>query len=224
MDLAAEWLEADARGGFASGTVGGERTRRYHALLLVATHPPGGRVILVNGIEAWVTTPSGNYSITSQRYTPDVVYPDGWRHLTCFSRDPWPNWRFVLPGGTEIVQELFVSRETSETVLRWSREGVPVPCRLNLRPLISGRDYHALHRENPVCNLDSAVSGATIAWRPYASLPPIVASSNGEYHAEPDWYRNFLCTAERDRGLDCVEDLASPGRFAFDLEQNPGVL
>jgi predicted glycogen debranching enzyme len=224
MDLAAEWLEAGARGGFASGTVGGERTRRYHALLLVATHPPGGRVILVNGIEAWVTTPSGNYSITSQRYTPDVVYPDGWRHLTCFSRDPWPNWRFVLPGGTEIVQELFVSRETSETVLRWSREGVPVPCRLNLRPLISGRDYHALHRENPVCNLDSAVSGATIAWRPYASLPPIVASSNGEYHAEPDWYRNFLCTAERDRGLDCVEDLASPGRFAFDLEQNPGVL
>ncbi len=224
MDLAAEWLEAGARGGFASGTVGGERTRRYHALLLVATHPPGGRVILVNGIEAWVTTPSGNYSITSQRYTPDVVYPDGWRHLTRFSRDPWPNWRFVLPGGTEIVQELFVSRETSETVLRWSQEGASVPCRLNVRPLISGRDYHALHRENPVCNLDSAVSGATIAWRPYASLPPIAASSNGEYHAEPDWYRNFLCTAERDRGLDCVEDLASPGRFAFDLEQNPGVL
>lgn len=43
MDLRAEWLEADAQGGFASGTVGGERTRRYHALLLVATHPPGGR-------------------------------------------------------------------------------------------------------------------------------------------------------------------------------------
>jgi predicted glycogen debranching enzyme len=224
MDLAAEWLEAGARGGFASGTVGGERTRRYHALLLVATHPPGGRVILVNGIEAWVTTPSGNYSITSQRYTPDVVYPDGWRHLIRFSRDPWPNWRFVLPGGTEIVQELFVSRETSETVLRWSREGASVPCRLNVRPLISGRDYHALHRENPVCNLDSAVSGATITWRPYASLPRIAASSNGEYHAEPDWYRNFLYTAERDRGLDRVEDLASPGRFAFDLEQNRAVL
>jgi hypothetical protein len=121
MDLTAEWLEADAQGGFASGTVGGERTRRYHGLLLVATHPPGGRVILVNGIEAWVTTPSGNHPISSQRYTPDVVYPDGSLHLTRFSRDPWPNWRFVLPGGTEIVQEMFVSRETSETVLRWSR-------------------------------------------------------------------------------------------------------
>jgi predicted glycogen debranching enzyme len=123
MDLTAEWLEADVRGGFACGTVGGERTRRYHALLLVATHPPGGRVVLVNGIEAWVTTPDGNHAITSQRYMPDVVYPDGWLYLTHFSREPWPNWRFVLPDGTEIVHELFVSRETSETVLRWRREG-----------------------------------------------------------------------------------------------------
>src|ERR1700688_2632860 len=75
IDLTAEWLETDARGGFASGTVGGERTRRYHALLLVASYPPGGRVILVNGIEAWVTGPNGNHPLTSQRYVPDVVYP-----------------------------------------------------------------------------------------------------------------------------------------------------
>lgn len=224
MDLTAEWLEADAQGGFASGTVGSERTRRYHALLLVATHPPGGRVILVNGTEAWVTTPDGNYAITSQRYAPDVVYRDGSIHLTRFSRDPWPSWRFVLPDGMEIVHELFVSRETGETVMRWWQEGTPGPCRLNVRPLISGRDYHALHRENPVCDLDSAVNGASVAWRPYASLPQIFAGSNGEYHAEPDWYRNFLYTAERDRGLDCVEDLASPGRFAFDLAQNRAVL
>lgn len=224
MDLAAEWLEADALGGFVSGTVGGERTRRYHALLLVATHPPGGRIVLVNGIEAWVTTPDGNHPTTSQRYTPDVVYPNGSQHLIRFSRDPWPSWRFVLPGGTEIIHELLVSRETSETVLRWRREGAAGPCRLNVRPLISGRDYHALHRENPVCSFASAVDGSSVSWRPYASLPRIGAGSNGDYHAEPDWYRNFLYTAERDRGLDCVEDLASPGRFAFDLEEGPAVL
>jgi len=41
MHPTAEWLEVDAQGGFASGTVGGEQTRRYHAVLLVATHPPG---------------------------------------------------------------------------------------------------------------------------------------------------------------------------------------
>jgi predicted glycogen debranching enzyme len=224
MDLAAEWLEADGQGGFASGTVGGERTRRYHALLLAATHPPGGRIVLVNGLEAWITTPDGDHPISSQRYTPDVVYPDGSRYLTGFSREPWPRWKYVLPGGTEIVHELFVSRESSETVLRWWREGTPSPCRLNVRPLISGRDYHSLHRENPACNLGSAMNGVSVTWRPYASLPRINAGSNGDYHTEPVWYRNFLYTAERDRGLDCVEDLASPGRFAFDLKHNSAVL
>jgi predicted glycogen debranching enzyme len=224
MDLTAEWLEVDAQGGFACGTVGGERTRRYHALLLVARRPPGGRVILVNGIEAWVTGPNGDHPLTSQRYVPDVVYPDGSLHLTGFSRDPWPSWRFLLPDGTKIVQEILISRGTSETVLRWSQEGAAGPCRLNVRPLISGRDYHALHRENPFCNLESAVNGPSVTWRPYPSLPEIVACSNGDYHAEPDWYRNFLYTAERDRGLDCVEDLASPGRFGFDLDQGRAVL
>ena len=45
-----EWLEPDGLGGFASGTVCGARPSRYHALLLVATTPPTGRVVLVNGL------------------------------------------------------------------------------------------------------------------------------------------------------------------------------
>ncbi len=54
LDRDAEWLEADGFGGFASGTVGGPRTRRYHALLLTATRPPTVRVLLVNGVEAFI--------------------------------------------------------------------------------------------------------------------------------------------------------------------------
>ena len=75
-DLEAEWLEADGLGGFASGTVGGVRTRRYHALLLTATSPPGGRVVLVNGIEVFIETASGRVALTSHRYAPDVIHPD----------------------------------------------------------------------------------------------------------------------------------------------------
>src|SRR3954466_3804893 len=54
IDDTTEWLEADGLGGFASGTTSGIRTRRYHALLLTAETPPTGRVVLVNGLDAWV--------------------------------------------------------------------------------------------------------------------------------------------------------------------------
>src|SRR5206468_3815463 len=70
----AEWLEADGLGGFASGTVSGIRTRRYHALLLVATKPPTGRYAMVQGLEAWVETASGSYALSCQRYAPDVSW------------------------------------------------------------------------------------------------------------------------------------------------------
>ncbi|MBM4299249.1 MAG: glycogen debranching protein, partial [Deltaproteobacteria bacterium] len=72
-----EWLEADGLGGFACGTISGVRTRRYHALLLTATEPPAGRLVLVNGFDASVETANGSYAISSQQYPPDIVHPDG---------------------------------------------------------------------------------------------------------------------------------------------------
>jgi glycogen debranching enzyme len=64
----AEWIEADGLGGFASGTAEGIRTRRYHAALLVATAPPSGRMVLVNGFDAGVETTAGWFALSTQRY------------------------------------------------------------------------------------------------------------------------------------------------------------
>src|SRR5882762_6751213 len=72
-----EWFEADGLGGFASGTVSGVRTRRYHALLLTATTPPTGRSVLVNGFEAWADVDGRSTALTTQRYAPDVLFPGG---------------------------------------------------------------------------------------------------------------------------------------------------
>ena len=92
IDPNAEWLEADGFGGFSSGMVSGIRTRRYHALLLTATTPPAGRMVLVNGFDAWVETPRGTFAISSQRYGPDVIHPDGASRIESFEHEPWPRW------------------------------------------------------------------------------------------------------------------------------------
>lgn len=211
----AEWLEADGLGGFASGTACGLRTRRYHALLLTAASPPTGRVVLVNGFEAWVETDRGRFALSTQRYTPNVVYPDGQTRLQSFSIDPWPTWRWRLDNGQEVHLQLFTPHGIGASVLCWRLAKPNVSTRLTMRPLLSGRDYHGLHRENPAFRFDADVEPDAVTWKPYPALPSIVALSNGRYHQEPEWFRNFLYTRERERGLDDIEDLASPGTFTW---------
>ncbi len=210
----AEWLEADGRGGFAMGPVAGSRTRRYHALLLTAAAPPTGRMVLVNGVEAWVDSPAGRFPLGTQGYVPDVLYPDAAPYLAGFTRQPWPTWTFHGPDGLTVTQEVFTAPSTGDTVLRWRASG---PAVLRVRPLLSGRDYHSLHHENPAFRFDPVLQAGSAVWRPYDSVPPIGVLTNGAYRHDPTWHRGFLYAAERDRGLDYVEDLAVPGEFTWTL-------
>ena len=215
-----EWLEADGLGGFASGTVSGTRTRRYHALLLVATTPPTGRVALINGFEAWVTTPRGRFALTSQRYAPDVRYPDGAERLVQFAYRPWPSWTYRLDDDAIITQEILARRGRPGVLIRWTAKGAR-DAQLDVRPLLSGRDHHSLHRENSAFRFEAQAGGGLVSWQPYNGLPPAVSASNGKYRHAPDWYRNFVYREEQARGLDAVEDLASPGVISWPLDDMP---
>jgi predicted glycogen debranching enzyme len=218
-----EWLEADGLGGFASGTAGGIRTRRYHALLLAATAPPAGRMVLVNGCDAELQTAAGTIPLSQQRYVPGVDVPAA-TPLVDFSPEPWPRWTFTLPQG-QLVQELFVPRGRSAVVMLWQWSGPATsPLTLRVRPFFSGRDFHALHHRNPAFRFQPDTVLDRQRWDVYDGVPPIFARSNGAYRHDPQWYLRFLYDEERGRGLDCSEDLAAPGIYEFDLTVGPAVL
>lgn len=221
----AEWLEADGLGGFASGTVNGIRTRRYHALLLAATAPPAGRMVLVNGCDFELQTAAGVIDLSQQRYLPGVDVPEAAPPLADFSSEPWPRWTFAVPQG-RVTHDLLVPRGHSIVVLRWEWKGAAVdsPLTLRVRPFLSGRDFHALHHRNPAFRFAPQIVGDQQCWNVYDGVPPIYARSNGAYQHDPAWYLDFLYDEEKARGLDFAEDLAAPGVYEFDLAAGPAVL
>ena len=221
-----EWLEADGLGGFASHTSLGTRTRRYHALLLVSKKPPTERRVLVNGVDVVVDSGGERLALTSQTYKPTVagdapiVRHEGRPVASTFDNSPWPAWTYELGDGKTIEHSILVPRGSPIVVLSW-RLSTPSTdsTLLTVRPFLSGRDYHSLHHENSDFEFRPTVDKTTgrLLFTPYPSEPAVAALSNGAFHEDGYWYREFLYTDDEARGLDCVEDLGAPGTFTFDL-------
>lgn len=220
-DLQAEWLSANGLGGFASGTVGAGRTRRYHALLLSANAQ--GRFVLVSGFDAWVETTDGTYPLSSQHYADGVVHPDGRPYVDDFTHDPWPKWNYRIPGPVQIEHQLLVPYQSDSVVLSWRMVSGPPDARLVLRPLLAMRDYHGLCRHDAAFRFEAATSADRVRWTPRPEMPSVEVHSNGRYEHEPVWYYDFLYPVEQQRGLDHAEDLASPGTFRWDLAREEAV-
>lgn len=211
-----EWLEADGLGGFASGTSRGLNTRRYHGLLLVALNPPADRRLLVNDAVVWLETPAGAVPISEHHYHPGVTSPTG-APVVAFASEPWP--RFTHQGRDFTLTREIVALHGLPVVLSRWRFDRPLPgCTLCVRPLLSGRDFHQNHRENAGFPFATQVKGPIVEFASYPGLPRVLSLANGVFEAQPDWYRNFWYTAEHARGLEPLEDLATPGVFRFDLQ------
>src|SRR5436190_5242954 len=193
-------------------------------------------MVLANGFDAWVETPSGTFDISSQRYGPDIIHPDGASRIESLEYDPWPRWRYKIDN-LVIEHELFVPKSESGIFMSWrlvagigdaSEPGSPTPATANvnlkIRPFLSGRDFHSTHHENGAFKFAAEQNGQRVTFRSYDGVPAVIAYSNGSYTHEPTWYRNFLYSEELARGLDAAEDLASPGIFEFSLSQKSAVL
>jgi len=227
-----EWLEADGLGGFASSTSENTRTRRYHGLLLVARNPPTDRRMLVNGADVVMNLGEQRLALTSQTYKPRdegegrLVRHEGRPVEFSFTHDPWPTWTYRLGDGVRIDHSILVPRGAPLVVLSWRLIGEAPGSTLTVRPFLSGRDCHSLHKENPDFDFKPSEDEATgrLTFTPYLSEPSVAALSTGAFAEEPYWYRDFLYTNDHGRGLDCTEDLGAPGTFTFNLDQGEALL
>ena len=216
---AREWLETNGLGGFASSTVAGMNTRRYHGLLVAAARPPVGRTALLSKLEETLFVGGRRYELATNQY-PGVVHPRGQLWMTRFRLDPFPVFTYRV-GGFELEKSVVMLYGENTTCVRYSLRRVgsgETDVRLEVRPLIAFRDHHALTHENGA--LAPRVHGeeGLLTVAPYEGLPALhFAHEAGEVEAAGHWYRNFTYAEEQARGLDYREDLFSPFALKFDL-------
>src|SRR5687767_8828551 len=93
-----EWIVTNGLGGYASGTISGANTRRYHALLIAALDPPSNRHVVMSKVDEYVTIDGADFALSTNHWASGVVSPTGYKLLESFTTIPVPTWVFNLDG------------------------------------------------------------------------------------------------------------------------------
>jgi len=212
-----EWLEANGLGGWASSTIAGAHTRRYHGLLVAATHPPVGRMVLLSKLDETIALGAQRFELGCNRY-PGVVHPRGFAYLQSFAKDLFPVFEYEA-GGIKLRKTIAAIKGENTTLLLYEVLQTPSNFSFELRPFIAYRDYHSMSHENGAIRREAQFNNGVFRAQPYDGAPELFVMIPGStFEAQPDWYRNFEYSVEQYRGLDAREDLFTHGVFKVNLK------
>jgi len=226
-DLAAaeqrEWLVTNGIAGFASGTVAGSATRRYHGLLIGALNPPGGRTFLAGGLDEIVTIEAQTYPLATHRWASGTVAPQGYLLIQNFRLDGViPVWTYQA-GAARIEKSIWMRHGENTTYIQYTLLESTSPATLELKTLVNYRDFHAAtHAGDWRMRIEAVQSGVCVT--AFEGAAPFYARCVGAA-CEPQhtWYRDFLFPREGERGLDDREDQLYAARFVAELQKGETV-
>src|SRR2546428_12334147 len=172
--LSREWLEPNGLGGFASSTIVGLNTRRYHGLLTAATKPPVGRIVMLSKLEETLIIGGQRYELSANQYS-GTIHPNGYQFLKSFRLDPFPIFTYEVEG-MRLEKSVFMVQGQNTSVIHFEIEFANSPppdtrALLEIRPLIAFRDYHSTTHENGALNQSVDAENGVTTVAPYADLP-----------------------------------------------------
>ncbi|MFN2459148.1 MAG: amylo-alpha-1,6-glucosidase [Candidatus Velthaea sp.] len=222
---AREWLVTNGRGGYASGTVAGTLTRRYHGLLVAALQPPVRRRLIVAKCELDVTYDGVPYALAAKRWADDSVAPQGYRLCESFAlRDGLPVWTYAC--GDVLLEQsiaMVAGADATAVCLRLTRGHGPLTVRA--RVLVADRDHHGGPLPDPVRFGTECDDGAARVGLPLTQRTLTIFAPGARFTAAAERYAGFMLVREAERGLEARDDYAHvvTGEFTL-LPGNDGGL
>ncbi len=223
-DLAAseqrEWLVTNGIGGFASGTIAGSATRRYHGLLIAALKPPAGRTLLVGGLDETASVDGSSYALATHRWASGAIAPQGHLAIQSFRLDGLiPVWTYRM-GSSLIEKRIWMSYGENTTFVQYTLLESASPVDLELKVLVNYRDFHsATHAGDWRMRVDPVENGVGVAAFEGA-VPFYVRCAQATCEPRHIWYRDFYFSIEQERGLDDREDQLFAALFLARIEND----
>jgi len=218
-----EWLVTNGLGGFASGTLAGLLTRRYHGLLVAALEPPLGRTLLATRLDETVRDERALFPLFANRWSDGTLEPRGDRFIERFRLEAGvPVWSFALAGAL-LEKRIWMEWGANTTYVRYSAARAPEALAFEIKALVNYRDFHATTHAGDWRMRVDACNGGVRVTAFSGAVPFEVTSERGSVEIAHEWYRNYELARERERGLDDLDDNLHVATFRFVVAQGESV-
>jgi predicted glycogen debranching enzyme len=203
---AREWLVTNGIGGYASGTISGNMTRRYHGLLMAALQPPVGRTHLVAAFDEIVRYAGSEYSLATHQWASGAIDPKGFLNIESFRLEGMtPVWSYALADAL-LEKRVWMRQGENTTYIQYTLVRGSGPIEMELKALVNYRDFHAsTHAGEWRMKIDPVPNGVTIVAFDGA-VPFYLKCAGASCEPRHEWYRNCFLPVESERGLDDRED------------------
>ncbi len=215
-----EWLITNALGGYASSTVLGINTRKYHGLLVAALHPPGDRTVCLAKLDEEINVNGNTYLLGANEFS-DAIFPRGFIHLKSFSISPHPTYVYEVPD-FEIKKTVFMPHEKNVTVIFYrmlNKSSSEV--KATLTPLLTCRHYHSVvnkSRNGLKFALNQNGNREVHLTFDYPKAAIALRASNGEFIQKSNWIERLLYREDAKRVESSTDDCYQPGAFEIAIQ------
>ena len=218
-----EWLVTNGVGGYASGTIAGSQTRRYHGLLVAALHAPVGRTQLVSAIDEIVHYGGADFPLATHRWAGGAVEPQGFLLLEDFHLEgTTPVWTYALADAL-LEKRIWMRQGENTTYIQYSLVRGDKAIEVELKALVNYRDFHSLtHGGDWNMNISAVEQGVKVI--PFEGATPFyLKSPTATCELRHEWYLGCYFAEETRRGLSDLEDRLFAALFHAKLEPGSSV-
>ena len=209
--LSTEWLLTNSRGGYASSTITGCNTRRYHGLLIGSFNPPANRIMALANCLETIICGSEILDLATFEFN-EKFAPEGFRHIRQFRRDVGVHFDYKL-NNLDLTKSVYLLHDKDTVAVVYDFTAVQTPIDFILRPFVGLRDFHSLQKSYAQLSATPSGHNLSIHHNTLENYQLFLSCPSANFEKDEQWWFNFIYRIDRERGQDFAEDLWTPGFF-----------
>lgn len=217
--LKKEWLITNGTGGFASSTIIGANTRKYHGLLIAPLTPPAQRYLILSKVDESIQIENNKYDLYTN--IGENYISQGYKYQEKFEKDNFPTYTYKV-AGVEITKTICLERGKQVVGIYYKVKNIDKPSKLTLAPIVNFRDFHSMNTDHTF-DIKQQIKGTKVKLiiDGKSKFPVYMNLSDGKYveHMN-DTFKDMFYIEEQKRGFYPKENHSVTGVYEIEIKPN----